>query len=227
MTMAIPAVEAISSGSVNSSATIKNDEVGMDQFLTLLVAQMKYQDPLNPLDGTDFTAQLAQFTALEQQFQTNDQLEEILTAVKGQESGYVLDYIGKTVKTLNNAVFVEDGEANAVSYTLDDRAEVTLQIYDEDGNEVRSIYKGWQDAGSHDFDWDGLNNAGSQVDNGTYIVEVDAVDEQGYVVAHQEYVNGEVSGVTYYDGTPYLMIGGKVVALTNVTEVTTTQPVEE
>jgi len=225
--MAIPAVEAISSGSVNSSATIKNDEVGMDQFLTLLVAQMKYQDPLNPLDGTDFTAQLAQFTALEQQFQTNDQLEEILTAVKGQESGYVLDYIGKTVKTLNNAVFVEDGEANAVSYTLDDRAEVTLQIYDEDGNEVRSIYKGWQDAGSHDFDWDGLNNAGSQVDNGTYIVEVDAVDEQGYVVAHQEYVNGEVSGVTYYDGTPYLMIGGKVVALTNVTEVTTTQPVEE
>jgi len=227
MTMAIPAVEAISSGSVNSSATIKNDEVGMDQFLTLLVAQMKYQDPLNPLDGTDFTAQLAQFTALEQQFQTNDQLEEILTAVKGQESGYVLDYIGKTVKTLNNAVFVEDGEANAVSYTLDDRAEVTLQIYDEDGNEVRSIYKGWQDAGSHDFDWDGLNNAGSQVDNGTYIVEVDAVDEQGYVVAHEEYVNGEVSGVTYYDGTPYLMIGGKVVALTNVTEVTTTQPVEE
>jgi flagellar basal-body rod modification protein FlgD len=225
--MAIPAVEAISSGSMNSSAATKNDEVGMDQFLTLLVAQMKYQDPLNPLDGTDFTAQLAQFTALEQQFQTNDQLEEILTAVKGQESGYVLDYIGKTVKTLNNAVFVEDGEANAVSYTLDDRAEVTLQIYDEDGNEVRSIYKGWQDAGSHDFDWDGLNNAGSQVDNGTYIVEVDAVDEQGYVVAHEEYVNGEVSGVTYYDGTPYLMIGDKVVALTNVTEVTTTQPVEE
>jgi flagellar basal-body rod modification protein FlgD len=199
----------------------------MDQFLTLLVAQMKYQDPLNPMDGTDFTAQLAQFTALEQQFKTNDQLEEILTAVKGQESGYVLDYIGKTVKTLNNAVFVENGEANAVSYTLDDRAEVTLQIYDEDGNEVRSIYKGWQDAGSHDFDWDGRNNAGSQVDDGTYVVEVEAVDDQGYVVAHQEYVNGEVSGVTYHDGTPYLMIGGKVVALTNVTEVTTTQPVEE
>jgi flagellar basal-body rod modification protein FlgD len=225
--MAISALEAISSAGVSSSGTTKTDEVGMDQFLTLLVAQMKYQDPLNPLDGTDFTAQLAQFTALEQQFKTNDHLDEILTAVKGQEAGYVLDYIGKTVKTLNNAVFVENGAANAVSYTLADRAEVTVLISDNHGNEVRKIYKGWQDAGSHDFNWDGRNNAGSQVDDGTYVVEVEAVDEQGYVVAHEEYVNGEVSGVTYYDGTPYLMIGDKVVALTNVTEVTTTQPVEE
>ena len=57
-----------------SETTEPEDKTGMNQFLTMLVAQLQNQDPLNPMDGTDFTAQLAQFTSLEQQFQMNDNL---------------------------------------------------------------------------------------------------------------------------------------------------------
>jgi len=71
--------------------TSPEKELGRDQFLTLLVAQLKNQDPLNPMESADFTAQLAQFSSLEQLFGMNESLDAIQEAVAAQESGDVLD----------------------------------------------------------------------------------------------------------------------------------------
>jgi flagellar basal-body rod modification protein FlgD len=199
--------------------TSQEKELGRDQFLTLLVAQLKNQDPLNPLESADFTAQLAQFSSLEQLFGINESLEGIEEAVAAQESGNVLDYIGKSVKTLDNSIFVKNGTTESNVYELQDGAEVTISIRDDEGLEIRTIYAGWQDAGEHELIWDGKDNQGSTVDDGIYTFELEATDEEGFIVPYDTYLVGEVTGVTYYGGDPFLMVGNKLLAPENIIEV--------
>ncbi|UCE33405.1 MAG: flagellar hook assembly protein FlgD [Deltaproteobacteria bacterium] len=199
--------------------TSPEKELGRDQFLTLLVAQLKNQDPLNPLESADFTAQLAQFSSLEQLFGMNESLKGIEEALAAQESGNVLDYIGKSVKTLDNSIFVKDGTTESNVYELEDGAEVTISIRDEEGLEIRTIYAGWQGAGEHELIWDGKDNQGSTVDDGIYTFELEAMDEEGFIVPYDTYLLGVVTGVTYYGGDPFLMVGNKLLAPENIIEV--------
>jgi flagellar basal-body rod modification protein FlgD len=195
------------------------DELGRDQFLALLVAQLQHQDPLNPLEGTDFTAQLAQFSSLEQLFAVNESLTGIQEALSVQENGDVLDYIGKRVKATGNTILVNDGRVESGSYGLDDSADVTVSIYDSNGMEVRRLYPGWQDSGEHELSWDGRDSAGYTVQNGIYTFEIEARDEGGFTLPYRAYLTGDVSGIIYENDTPYLMIGDKLVAPSNIIEV--------
>ena len=218
--MSIAAIEPTYTKTDDTSAYTKpKDKLGRDQFLTLLVAQLQHQDPLNPLDGTDFSAQLAQFSSLEQLFGVNETLADIQASLSARESGNALDYIGKTAKAISDTIFVNDGKIESGSYSLKDRADVTISIYDEQGLEVRRLYPGRQDAGEHDLAWDGKDNAGEVVEDGTYAFAVEATDEQGSIVPHDAYVAGEVTGVTYQSGIAYLMIGDKLVSPSNIIEV--------
>lgn len=206
-------------GSKDSSEGKPKDELGMDQFLTMLVAQLKHQDPLNPMEGTDFTAQLAQFSGLEQQFAMNDHLEEIQAALDAQENGNVLDYIGKTVKTNSNTVLVENGRIDSGAYTLHDRANVNIYIYDEQGVGVRRMHAGWQDPGQYELDWNGEDNGGDNVGDGVYTFEIEPVGENGQLVSHSTHIFGQVDGITYERKMPYLMIGDSLISPSEVVEV--------
>ncbi len=210
--------EATTTGSAESK-----DELGMNQFLTMLVAQLKNQDPLNPMEGTDFTAQLAQFSGLEQQFAMNKNLVSIQAALSAQSKDGIIGYIGKTVKVNDDMIVAKDGQVDSGVYTLADRADVTVYIYDDQGLEVRRIYNDWQDAGEYDLEWDGRDNSGDPVADGTYSFEVQAKDAEGLFVSCNSYVTGEVTGVTYNNGMPYLMVGDWVVAPSNIVEVTKTE----
>jgi flagellar basal-body rod modification protein FlgD len=224
--MAIAALEPIYQQipeATTTGSTESKDDLGMNQFLTMLVAQLKNQDPLNPMEGTDFTAQLAQFSGLEQQFAMNENLVSIQEALSGKENDGIIDYIGKTVKVNDDMIVAKDGQVDSGIYTLEDRAEVTIYIYDDEGLEVRRIYNGWQDAGEYDLEWDGNNNSGDAVTDGTYTFEVQAKDPEGLFVSYNSYVTGEVTGVTYNKGIAYLMVGDWVVAPSNVVEVTKTE----
>lgn len=200
--------------------TSPEKELGRDQFLTLLVAQLKNQDPLSPIESADFTAQLAQFSSLEQLFGMNESLRDIQDALAARESGDVLGYIGRSVKTFDSSIFIKDGTMDSNVYDLQDRAEVTISIYNDQGLEIRRIYAGWKDAGEHDLIWDGKDNRGDTVGDGIYTFELEAVDEEGSIVPYDTYLAGEVTGVTYQSGIAYLMIGNKLVAPENVIEVT-------
>ncbi|MCK4388874.1 MAG: flagellar hook assembly protein FlgD [Desulfobacterales bacterium] len=218
--MSIPALEpAYMKRDETSRYAEPKDTLGRDQFLTLLVAQLQHQDPLNPMESTDFSSQLAQFSSLEQLFGVNKNLMGIQENLGARENGNLLDYIGKTVKTENNTIFVTDGQTDSSFYALEDRADVTIYIYNEDGLEVRRIYRGWQDAGEHEIAWDGRDNAGKTVDDSIYAFEVEARDEGGFIVPYNTYLTGEVTGVTYESGIPYLMIGDKLVTPENIVEV--------
>jgi flagellar basal-body rod modification protein FlgD len=150
----------------------------------------------------------------------NEALSAIQESLGNQESGNPLDYIGKAVKTNENLVAIREGDVDSSTYTLDEPAHVTMFIYDDEGFEVRRIKAGWKDAGEHEFTWDGRDNEGGVAGDGVYAFEVHAFNEDGFVVPSDTYLTGEVTGVTYQGGIPYLMIGNQLVTPENIIEVT-------
>jgi len=111
------------------------------------------------------------------------------------------------------------------SYTLEEAADVAVSVYDSNGLEIRRLYPGWQDAGEYDVAWDGRDNSGEVVEDGIYTFEVTAKDEAGNYVDANTYISGEVTGVTYQYGIPYLMIGDLLIGTNNtIIEVTKTEP---
>ncbi|HPA15803.1 MAG TPA: flagellar hook assembly protein FlgD [Desulfobacterales bacterium] len=197
----------------------KEDALGRDAFLTMLVAQLKHQDPLNPMEGTDFTAQLAQFSSLEQMFETNDKLEAIRASLDaGKEDNY-LDYIGKQILSEGNTLALKDGVSSDGFFTIEKPAEVIIFIYDSSGSEIKRLYVGQNDAGTHEIEWDGSDNRGYGVQDGTYYFKIMAADSLGRDVQAKATATGKVDGVTYQQGAPYLMVENMLIDPLSVVKV--------
>lgn len=218
-----PFQQTLIDGSQRPGQTVPQKKLGKEDFLTLLVTQLRHQDPLNPMSSTDFTAQLAQFSSLEQLFSVNDSLSGIRDILEVRESGNLLGYIGKRVKTDDNRIALND-HAGQGAYALDGPADVTVFITDENGVLVRKIEEGWKTAGEHTLDWDGRDGRGSVLDDGLYTFNVQARDRNGYPVSSHTYANGEVTGVSYENGTPYLIVGNRRVLPENIITVTQSSP---
>ncbi len=225
--MSIPAVNTsygtTSTASDQTTSNSSTDKLGMDQFLNLFIAQLKNQDPLNPMDSSEFTAQLAQYSSVEQLYGMNSKLTDIENTLSSQgEQHDSLGYIGKTVKTDDDTMTVDNGTVQTGSYSLDGSGNVTIDVYDSDGTRVRTLYQGAEDKGEHEVNWDGRDDAGNMVGDGTYTFEITARDENGLSVPSNTYISGEVTGITYKNGQPYLMIGDKLIDSSKIIEVSQT-----
>ncbi|MFH2065738.1 MAG: flagellar hook assembly protein FlgD [Pseudomonadota bacterium] len=205
----------------------KKDPLGREAFLTMLVAQLRHQDPLNPMEGTDFTAQLAQFSSLEQQFSTNKSLEAILDALATKTQENLIDFIGKEVVGESNSISISKGNATTGYYTIDDAADVSIAIYDSKGSLMQNIYAGQKDSGTHKIDWDGKNLEGGPVPDGAYTFEILALSDIGGYVEAKTAVEGKVTGVTYEHDIPYLQIGERLLDPSTITKILLPQETKE
>lgn len=213
-------LDAVSSTGDQTTTTQTNDVMGKDDFLTLLVAQLQAQDPLNPMDGTDFTAQLAQFSALEQLQNVNSNLGTLSTSQSIQTNAGAVDFIGKQITALGNEVDIEDGQRAGIQFNLSENAAaVFVHIYDENGNYIREIESGALSAGQQEIAWDGYDYLDGQVPDGTYQYEVTALDADGQTVDVTTFVKGTVSGVNYKNGQTYLLTGNQQIPMGNVVQV--------
>lgn len=213
-------IDQISSGSVGINTILsgqsnqvaeKEDPLGRDAFLTMLVAQLKHQDPLNPMEGADFSAQLAQFSTLEQMFKVNDNLENIETALGPDTDQNLLDFIGKEVTCESSTLGLENGQAAGGYYTIGKKANILINIYDVGGAKVATIPSGRKEAGTHAVEWNGTNDYGDILPDGSYSYEVLAVDESYGQVPVETTLSGLVTGVTFEGGSAYLLMGDRLV----------------
>lgn len=205
--------------SATTATKATEEELGKEEFLTLLVAQLKNQDPLNPLDATDFTAQLAQFSSLEQLIEINNNLGDMQRDLTTQENANILDYIGKAIKADDTTITVSDKVEGSIGYSLDDKVDVNIHIYNDDGIEVRTINAGKQGPGEYALAWDGLTTNGEKVQDGVYGFDVSAVSETGETILCDSYLAGEVTGISYKGSMPFLMIGNREIDPQSVLEV--------
>lgn len=199
------------------NAETEND-LGRDAFLTMMVAQLQNQDPLNPMDGTDFSAQLAQYSQLEQLINLNESMDGLASAYSQNSQEDVMGYIGKQVTGNVDTMNVNQGSVSGGFYNLGQPADVMISITDADGNTVKTLYDGQQSSGSHLVSWDGTNNAGDAVADGTYTYTVMANTGYGYSQVPSS-VTGTVDGVTYQDSKPYLVVQGILLDVSSLTSV--------
>ncbi len=196
----------------------ESDTLGRDQFLTLLVAQLQNQDPLNPLESQDFTAQMAQFSSLEQLFDVNESLMNIQAGIQAGQKENALDYVGMEVKAEGNTLYKNGDNLDQASYGLDSAGEVVVSIYDSNGVEIRQIPVGLQEDGEHDLVWDGRDEDGNLMADGIYTYGVTAIGAEGYDVNATTYSKGEVTGVSSQYGQTYLIVGERLLEPDSVLE---------
>ena len=171
-----------------------DDIMGKEDFLTLLVAQLQNQDPLNPDDPTEFTSQLAEFSSLEQLFNLNESMENMATAYSNSDKLSTLQTIGNQVIYQDNT-FSYSGEGDMkVGYQLDGNvAEVQLSIK-RNGATVAVLEGTELTKGNHILTWDGMTSNGSQAERGEYSVSVTIKTSEGSVAA-SPLIQSEVTGV--------------------------------
>ena len=200
----------------NSSSSVKpGGELGKNEFLKLLVAQLQAQDPLDPMDSSEFISQLAQFSSLEQLQSINDKLDDLTPNISG-----AANIIGREIEALGNQVMVGDGVAGDIYFELADEAtEVYATISDSNGAHIRSIPTGSLSAGNQMVTWDGTDDNGNTVPDGAYTVEIQAVGTNGNAVEATPLIKGTVTGATFEDGLTYLLIGDNAIPLSNVTKI--------
>ena len=197
-----------------------NETMGKDEFLKLLIAQLKNQDPLSPMDNTEFTAQMAQFSSLEQLFQVNDNLENLAALNASVNNTQALTLIGKEVTAEGNSVYAEDGQATTISFNLSESASnVRIHLIDSAGEVVRTIYRGSMSEGQHEVTWDGMGEGGGAVADGLYGYVVDAVDSNGEPVDTDTFMSGIVTAISMDDGITYVHIGDAKIMISEISEV--------
>ncbi len=204
--------------SSDSEKAKKEKALGKDSFLTMLVAQLQNQDPLNPMDGTDFSAQLAQFSQLEQLINLNDSMDSLAKTFTEKSDGDAVGYIGKQVTGKVDTMNVDKGTVSGGFYNLAKPANIMVTITDADGKTVKTLLQGQQTAGSHIISWDGTDDKGKAVEDGSYKYSVMANTGYGYAEVPPS-ITGTVDGVTYNNGKPYLVVQGVLLdpkALTSV-----------
>ncbi|BAH74865.1 flagellar hook assembly protein FlgD [Solidesulfovibrio magneticus] len=214
-------LSATSGSSASSTTSSSTSGLGMDAFLQLLVTQLQYQDPLDPMDDKEFVAELAQFSSLEQLTEINSGIEGLSTLTQEQQMIGAVNFIGKTIEANGTAVNVEDGAATSVTFTLpEDAATCLVNVLDSSGNIVRTVDLGATTAGQVEFEWDGKDYDGNAVDDGQYQVAVTATNADGEVMTVTSTMTGTVEGIQQVSGSYYLDIGGgRYVAFTDITNV--------
>ena len=222
--MAVYGLDQVASKATQTTSTAKKDIMGKDDFLRLLVAQLQSQDPMNPMESADFTAQLAQFSSLEQLQNINTSLGTIGTSQSVLTSSQAVGFMGKTITAIGDTIEVRDGQGQDLQFSLDkDAAGSYLRIYDQQGNFIRQVETGALTSGQNSVAWDGQDYLGGQAPDGTYTFEVEAIDELGNTVTSTTYMTGEVTGVHFQNGVAYLQCDDREIAMGNVVNVLTTE----
>ena len=202
-----------------SSSAAPEMELGKEDFLTLLVAQLKHQDPLNPLESAEFTSQLAQYSSLEQLFNIDRNLELIKSGQDQDSRFQSLDFIGKEIVAEGEMLSLKQGETSMGSFNIDDMADCSVMITDTNGYPVRKISLGHLQAGRHDFEWDGRDNAGNIQEAGVYGFEITAMTENGQLLPVETQITGQVTAVNLEGVFPLLYVGEIPVLISQVVDI--------
>ena len=219
----IPGVTSID----NTKTTVKaaaDEAMGKDDFLKLLIAQLAAQDPLDPMGAQDFSAQLAQFSGLEQMTNVNANLEIIQKLETALQNTSSVNLIGKTVESQGNAFNHVSGALDVLAYSLDRNAEsIRIDISDSSGKQIDLVKLGNQGQGKNTVSWDGSDPQGNPVPVGTYSFTVSAEDTSGIPIQVDTFSSGLVTDVVFGEDEIYAVVNGKELPISTIKRVSMTQ----
>lgn len=208
--MPVGSVDTTSSTSATPSE-VSEGSLDRQAFLKLLVAQLSHQDPLKPMEGTEFVTQLAQFSAVEQALAQSAKLDLLSVQLRGLSNNEATNLVGKTVTVRASGLAFDGKSPTSSSISLDGAAQkVTVEVRDGDGKLVRTMDLGPHPAGAMPVGWDGKSDAGVTMPPGNYTIEVHATDAKADPVGVTQEVSGVVKSVTFEKGYPELVLDSGV-----------------
>ena len=176
-----------------------------DTFLILLTAQLQNQDPLAPMDSTQFTQQLVQFSQVEQQIRTNEQLEGLAGQYNAAAAGAALSYLGKDAIISADETYLAGGEANW-AYRLPEAAtSMKISVTDAQGRVIYETNAAARGGGEHLFTWDGTKSDGSTATDGVYQISIEATNAAGTAITPTISVRETIMGVDFTGDTPVVI----------------------
>ena len=171
-------VSSSTPATADTSNSMKQLSGNFSTFLTLLTTQLKNQDPTSPMDSNAFTQQLVMYSQVEQQIATNTNLKTLIGQGTTQIGSYATAYLGKAVSITNGNAALNNGAASW-TYSLGTSAAATaLTVTNASG---RIVYTGAGEtaSGNHQFNWNGKDNSGNPLPDGTYTLAVNAKALEG------------------------------------------------
>jgi len=217
--MIVDSIKSTGFGNGNSSSE-KPDAMGQDTFLTLLVTQLQNQDPLNPLEGSEFAAQLAQFSSLEKLNMINDNIKSLHLYQSSMNNSQTVGFIGKKITASGNSIYLDQDMGKEIKFELESEAKtVFINIYSSDNRIIKTIETDQMHAGIQGVKWDGTDNNNNKIPEGEYTFEVQAIDLNGDPVRTATFVSGRVGGVQFIDGVANLVVDNQQVPIGKVIEV--------
>jgi flagellar basal-body rod modification protein FlgD len=203
----------------NTQKSNPNQTLGKDDFLTLLVTQLKNQDPLKPMDPTEFTAQLAQFSSLEQLYNVNENLQ-VLKSLQGDfDRLSALSMIDKYVISNSNIFQFEGHPVELGFYFQDQVKDATVYVKDINGQIVGDIAVAHPSTGEHFVQWDGKGPDGQQLPEGAYSITVMGTTEEDETIAGAPLVRSRITGVDFSGKESQLITTSGKVKLSEISEV--------
>ena len=217
MTTGVNSSTAAGSTGTSGGSAMSQLSSNFDTFLQLLTTQLQNQDPLDPMDTSQFTQQLVEYSQVEQQIDTNTNLQSLITQGTSQSAAYATGYLGKTVTVSGGEGSLSGGQAQWTYNLATTASSNTLTVTDAKGNTVYTT-AGKTTAGDNTFTWNGQDNAGNQLPDGTYTLSVKAAAGSNTVTSTVT-SSGAVTEVDMTNGAPQLKIGSMEVPLTSISSV--------
>jgi flagellar basal-body rod modification protein FlgD len=198
-------LNATSSGGT-SGGTEKKDLLDQDVFMSMLIEQLKSQDPLNPMDTAQMTSQLASLSSLQELKSVNANLETLQLYESSLNNAQSVALIGKRVKAVGTSLAVPESGPVEVPFYLGQAAAKVIELTD-------------QAKGDHGQMWDGTDTTGQRVAPGSYKYAIKAADADGGEIKVDTFIEGIVESIRFEGGIPILMINGHEVSLGDIYEI--------
>ena len=216
----IPTPTELTSAGSTSGDVANANELGKDDFLRLLVAQLQAQDPLDPQSAEDFSAQLAQFSSLEQLTNVNDNLKQIESFEQAVNNASLINLIGKNVDSPGDRIDYNTGETKTLNFSLsEDAAQVEVDIFDSTGNKVTTLTLSNQSKGNNQALWNGNDGTGKPVQPGAYTFQIKAQTLTGEEILAQTFISGKITDVLFEENGVQVIINGQKTAVSEISRV--------
>ena len=216
------AVSGVTGSTSLSAHTVSNEDeasVEKEGFLKLLVAQLGNQDPMAPQESGKYVDQLTNFSMLEQMMNLNKGVTNLSIGQLSNNSQDAVRFVGREVVAKGDSISFGQEGAEPVKYGMPHEAEAaTLSIYDKRGNLVREEEVD-ASPGASQYVWDGRSDDGNIVAEGDYLISIEATDADGNRIPVDTFVRGQVESVRYDNGFPELIVNGRRLKMSDVTEV--------
>jgi len=211
---------ATSSNLLDSPAgTNPNGILGKDDFLKLLLVELQYQDPTEPMDSEKILAQTSQLATLESSENTNKALASLSDSLLSNSQFSSVAAIGKVADTGSNGMIFEQGQSPSFEvYFPEAIASGDIEIKDSNGNITRTIPITPNDKGVYSFDWDGVTDGGSAADSGVYYIEASYTNPDGKALTTRAGAY-PIESVRFEDGKSLLKLGSSYVPFESIKEI--------